>query len=73
MATFCPRCNEQLHGLPKDQPHLCKDVQRRLRRREKQRDAVVDILRAYGVGVDRAMRSAEEIVAKLANMGVEED
>lgn len=69
---YCVRCNAEVHGLPQNQPHLCADVKRRLARREAQRDAVVVILDAH-VTVQTARRLAELIVAKLANMGVEQD
>lgn len=80
MPTYCQRCHEQLHGLPEDQPHLCKDIKRRLARREKQKAAVESLIAAWLLSMDANVTLewnvgplAENIVAKLANMGVEED
>lgn len=78
MATHCPRCGTQVHGLPADQPHLCSDISKRLARREKQVEAVRFILMAHGFNADLhagagSTRLAERIVTKLAQMGVADD
>ena len=72
MARVCIRCGKQ--GNWTDE-HLCDDVRRRLARREKQRDAVVAILERevleYGENTD--LHVAEEIIAKLNQLGVTDD
>ena len=75
----CPRCGADVWGLPQHQPHLCKDIKRRLARREKQRDTVEELLEAFLYSHDLGTHTwsvtplAGQIVAALANMGVEED
>jgi hypothetical protein len=73
----CVRCGANVHGRPQDQPHLCADIEKRLKRREKQVAAVVEIidehLDAHDVYLKRPELLAEKIVAGLANMGVEND
>ena len=71
----CVRCGAEVFGLPQHQPHLCADIVKRLARRERQRDAVVELLdEAFQIGNPNLVRNvAEDIVAKLANMGVEND
>lgn len=75
MASYCERCGEQVHGLPQHQPHLCKDIEKRLARREKQVQAVMDILCADGyLNAGLFVREkAEAIVKVLANLNVTED
>ena len=69
----CERCNAELHGTAQDQPHLCKDLEQRRKRQQRQINAVTDILREYGVGIDRAVRASDDIVRRLNNLGIEED
>ena len=74
MARYtCVRCNEESNTL--DAPHLCKDVKKRFARREKQRDAVVRILaiNRHAITNLELVDVAEEIVTKLAQMGVEQE
>jgi hypothetical protein len=75
MPSYCPRCNAQVHGLAKDQPHLCKDIAKRLKRRQDQVFAVEHILGCYFPNIDRGTSTVigEAIVARLANMGVTDD
>lgn len=66
----CSRCG--VVCFTTDPPHMCKDLAKRLARREAQVAAVEDILaRSFQYGMPRA--AAEEIVAKLAGMGVADD
>ena len=77
----CTRCH--VVCFTTNPPHVCKDVAARHKRREKQRDAVVRILareQAFlrmdgldGGFTENAVRVAEDIVARLAQMGVTED
>lgn len=67
----CVRCGVLVK--PHEAEHLCADVKLRYERRERQVEAVIDILRVAGVGVNRSVVTAQAIVAKLANMGVETD
>lgn len=75
MASYCTRCKQQVHGRPQDQPHLCKDIAKRLARRERQVQAVLDIFdqSKTGLHVDAGRRCAEAIVVKLNQMGVIDD
>lgn len=70
---YCVRCGAEVHMSAQVQPHLCKDVERRLRRRELQVREAAAILREHGIGLNRSMVCAEEIVARLVHMGVEHD
>lgn len=72
MARYwCERCRQESNTL--DPPHLCRDLERRWKRREKQADAVQAEL--YGKVLDGIdMRAlAERVVMKLTQMGVEDD
>lgn len=69
---YCGRCGEPVHGRPEDQPHICADIQKRITRREKQVQAVIDILARPGRSTD-ARTVAESIVKKLSQLGVTED
>ena len=74
MARYwCERCGEESNTL--SEPHLCKDVAKRLTRRVKQREAVRDIL-SESICVrgdwNELGALAEAIVAKLAQMGVDD-
>ena len=73
----CARCKADVHGKPADQPHLCADLAVRLVRRQRQVDAVIAILRNRrmddGIDDDLLREAAEDIVKKLANLGVEND
>lgn len=74
MARYwCERCGEESNTL--SELHLCKDVKRRLERRERQRDAVLNILAEEGGIRSNALLVdvAERIVTVLARMGVAED
>lgn len=72
MPVHCARCGKQLTwkvwGVDE---HLCDDERRRLARREKQVAAVVAIMRRRYIGHHDSV--AEEIVAKLNQLGVTED
>lgn len=79
-ARYCTRCLVELHGTAQDQPHLCADVALRHARREKQVDATLVIMRRYGLvsslvpqDGDVMREAAEAVVARLANMGVDQD
>jgi hypothetical protein len=73
MARYwCERCGEESNTL--SEPHLCKDIKRRLARRTKQVNAVIDILADAAVDPQPTRRQlAEEIVAALAHLGVTDD
>jgi len=72
---YCDRCKAELHGTAQDQPHLCPDLSKRLARRKRQVDAIIPVIEAaqerYYMADPRPY--AEEIVAKLAHLGVEDD
>jgi hypothetical protein len=63
----CPRCDEESNTL--SEPHLCRDIARRLARRERQVEAVLGILDEYD-SHPGGHAMAEAIVAKLSQMGV---
>lgn len=72
MASYCQRCKQQVHSTAEHQPHLCADIQKRLERRNRQVQAVIDIL------VESSPRNterevAEAIVQKLSQLGVAND
>jgi hypothetical protein len=76
MARYtCQRCQTQLNTL--DDPHICKDIFARMRRRERQVMAVLDVfdggglLDGYTATAKRSL--AEEIVKALSNLGVTDD
>ena len=80
MARYeCQRCHTTYHvvngfidGTDKTE-HLCKDLEKRWARREKQRDAVYEILRNYipEITDDNKLQDiAEEIVEKLINLQI---
>lgn len=74
MARYtCERCKQESNTL--DPPHLCKDVEARLRRREKQVAAVVAILieLSSDIIMGEFEHPARRIVSKLNQMGVEDD
>lgn len=79
MARYwCKRCQEESNTL--DPPHLCADIAKRLKRREAQKQAVLDIIRkavyddyADEPGFKGDEDAAEAIVKKLAQMGVTDD
>lgn len=77
MARYeCGRCNEVCFTTNPE--HICKDIRKRLARREKQVNAVVGVLddkMSYYPNGDTKLREsvAREIVMILANMGVEDD
>lgn len=73
MYRKCARCKQKVWAI--DPPHMCKDVRQRLQKREKQRDAVVQILLEYirDLDVPDIIPIAEQIVEKLMKMGVEDD
>ena len=73
MPTYCTRCEEQVHGKAEDQPHLCKDLAKRLARQTKQRDAVLDLMDESRLHGWTAEALAEAIVKKLSQMGVAND
>lgn len=56
-----------------NEPHLCRDIRRRLARRERQVAAVEAILWQARGSMLPVRDQAEAIVAKLANMGVTDD
>jgi hypothetical protein len=68
---WCERCGAEANTL--DSGHVCKDVAARLKRRERQVEAVMDILLDAMDGYGDARPFAEAIVAKLAGMGVTDD
>lgn len=72
MARYwCERCKQESNTL--SAPHLCADIARRYARRERQRQAVIDELRATSLDEKSLDGLASVIVQRLANMGVEED
>lgn len=77
MARYtCERCGADENTM--NAPHLCKDVKKRLERRQRQRDAVLEILTENRHGLVLAWEElsgevAEAIVERLAAMGVEGD
>ena len=82
---YCDRCQAEIHGTAQDQPHLCPDLSKRLARRKRQVDAIIPVIVAaqerYVLHVEAVLSGdmadprpyAEEIVAKLAHLGVEDD
>jgi hypothetical protein len=70
MSRYCVRCTQELH---KGQEHLCPDIAKRLKRREAQVEAVCKLLYTMPVPEPRIRQAAEAIVAKLSQMGVEND
>lgn len=75
MARYtCARCHAVCFTT--NGPHLCPDIAARLRRREAQVQAVLDVFSVRGLldGYEDTKRAiAEAIVQKLANMGVQND
>ena len=75
MARYeCERCNAVCFTT--DPPHLCKDIQKRLIRQEKQRDAVVAILEDhYGYELDGILiiNLAEKIIERLNKLNLHQD
>lgn len=75
MARYwCERCGAESNTL--SEPHLCKDITKRLARRERQVATVLDIMRTHAPwrSHDEINQTiAEEIVQKLAQLGVQED
>ena len=73
-GTRCTRCHEEVFGLVRtdDDIHVCKDIAKRLARRERQVQAILPMLECYEVPSVRR-RVAEMIVAKLAGLGVADD
>lgn len=70
MARYqCPRCGVTENTT--NPPHLCADIAARLKRRERQVQAVLDVLHGFNLSRDRDV--AEAIVAKLNQLGVTED
>lgn len=72
----CPRCWATYHIVKgvNEEPHVCKDIARRIAKRERQVQEVMRLLksaRTIGPSFDRTV--AERIVKTLANLGVEED
>ncbi len=70
---ICPRCREEKFGKPGS--HLCADLAKRLARRTRQVDGVLDIMNQCRVefGTVHDRECAERIVGFLANLGVEND
>jgi hypothetical protein len=74
MARYdCERCGVVCNTT--NPPHLCKDIAARLRRRERQVEAIVPLVeQAQDTYYDgNARQWAETIVARLANLQVTED
>lgn len=72
----CARCGVTYHAVGPDfEGHVCKDIAARLKRREAQKAAVVDVLRSHAgdIAGDLFDDAAEAIVTKLAGMGVDHD
>lgn len=78
MARYeCVRCHAIYHvvngfidGTDKTE-HLCKDLAKRWERREKQRDAVLDILQEqFPIGREYLESIAEEIVEALIRLQI---
>lgn len=68
----CLRCGAPVHGLPEDQPHLCADIERRRKRRERKVDVVETFLARYDDVPSVRRRVAGFIVDKLSGMGDDE-
>jgi hypothetical protein len=74
MARYwCERCGTESNTL--SAPHMCKDIAKRLARRQAQVEAVRTILADYAgdIADDMYTEAAEAIVAQLASMGVTDD
>jgi hypothetical protein len=76
---WCSRCEAELNTLDSEL-HLCKDIVQRASRRQAQREAVIIILNEYGrndLGIviddEQLDDVADDIVRKLAQMGVQND
>ncbi len=67
---YCVRCKDERLGR---EPHLCVDLAKRLKRRERQRDAILPMLALVRAGTMSLSGGAESIVTILAEMGVEND
>lgn len=63
----CIRCKAETLGGANRPEHLCKDIAKRLARRERQVQAVLSI------APDLSRETAEDIVKALSNLGVTED
>jgi hypothetical protein len=68
---WCERCKAESNTL--DPPHLCKDIAARLKRRERQADAVErELLGKVLDGIDnRAL--AQRLVESMARTGVTDE
>lgn len=74
MARYdCARCGAVYHIVGDAEPHICKDIYQRLKRRERQVAAVIDILEDAMDGYGDPRHVAENIVATLANLDVTND
>lgn len=71
----CDRCRAAVHGRAQDQPHLCKDLAKRLERQTKAVQIVRSILidRAGDIAGDLTEDAALEIVKALSgrDLGVD--
>lgn len=75
MPSYCQRCNARVFGQAEHQPHICKDIAGRLKRRQDQVFAVEQILGCHFPLLERGESKiiSEAIVKRLANMGVADD
>ena len=72
----CVRCGADTLGGANRPEHLCADIAKRLKRREAQRAAVLDVFSRWGLldGYEETKtRLAEAIVKELAGMDVTSD
>lgn len=75
MARYtCQRCEQVCHTTEPE--HLCKDIARRLARRQAQKDAVLAVFSSWGLldgFEDTKDRLAEAVVKALAGLDVSAD
>lgn len=67
----CPRCGEVCFTTNPE--HLCKDIAKRLARRERQVEEVMDILLASTEEISSLRTTAEQIVLRLSQLGVTDE
>ena len=77
--VICARCGTETFTT--DPPHLCKDIAKRLNRRQRQKEAVIKVLQEYRVDLVIPPQDgnytiddlADAIVKKIVGMLAEDD
>jgi len=73
MPSYCSRCGGQVYGQAAHQPHVCRDLTKRLARQQRQLDVVATILCGYNLDDAVAKVAAISIVGALNRLGITED